>query len=104
MDILAYREESHVTVEVNGVIDAMDHEAVSCALRSHVETCEESELVVRLHDSIVTTAALRTLCETYAAARARGIALRVVVPPIAVRIFHMAGVEFLLAPEAYRGR
>ncbi|SHM79890.1 hypothetical protein [Actinacidiphila paucisporea] len=100
-DVLAYREDARVTVEVGGIVDLMDCDAVSRTLLTHVEMCDVPEIVVRLHDPIVTTAALRAVTAAYAAARGRGVALSVVVPPVAVRIFEAAGLDHLLGPDAY---
>jgi anti-anti-sigma regulatory factor len=103
-DVLVYREESRVVAEVSGIIDLTDCDAVTRTLRSHVAACEAPELVVRLHDSIVTTAALRAVAAAHTAARERGVRLWVVAPPVAVRIFEAACMDFLLGPEAYDGR
>ncbi|WP_329139892.1 hypothetical protein OG552_34715 [Streptomyces sp. NBC_01476] len=98
MDVVAYRERGRVAVEISGVIDLPCRDAVARALRSHVEACEETELVVRLHHPLVTASTVHVLCAMHDAAVARGLALRVVVDPLAVKIFTVLGLDFLLGP------
>ncbi|MEE4542257.1 hypothetical protein V2S66_09830 [Streptomyces sp. V4-01] len=99
MDILAYRDRSMVVVEVPGIIDMDDQQPVFDALRAEVDRCAEPLIVVRMLDPLVTSAGLHVLDDAHRYARARGIALRVVVHPMAVRVFDVVGLDHLLREE-----
>lgn len=107
MEILAYREDIGVAVEIPGVIDFHQRQDVWETLLGHLRTCEEPELIVYLHDCLVTSTALDILCELHrTAADDHAVTLRVVVPPLAVKVFSVTGLEHLLdvRPTEQAGR
>lgn len=99
MDVLAYREDGAVVVEIPGVIDMNDQVPAVEALRAEVDRCVEPLVVVRMLDPLVTSAGLHVLTDAHRYARARGIALQAVVHPMAERVFRVVGLEYLLRCE-----
>jgi hypothetical protein len=96
MDMVSYRERGRVTVEIEGIVDGTDRSALLETLRLHLISCQEPELLVRLVDQVVTSAALHVLDDLYREALVRDVCLRVRVHPHAVKIFHATGLEYLL--------
>ncbi|MYS24247.1 hypothetical protein GA0115240_16195 [Streptomyces sp. DvalAA-14] len=106
MEVLAYRADGAVAVEIPGVIDFHQRRDVLETLLGHLRACEEPELVVHLHDCLVTSTALDILCELHSAATEHAVAVRVMVPPLAVKVFTVTGLEHLLnvRPTEQAGR
>ncbi|MFC4033964.1 hypothetical protein ACFO3J_21125 [Streptomyces polygonati] len=106
MEILAYREDRSVAVEIPGIIDYHQRQTVLDSLLGHLRGCEEPELIVHLYECPVTATALDILCELHRTAAEHAIMLRVVVPPPAVKVFSVTGLEHLLyvRPTEQAGR
>jgi hypothetical protein len=100
LGILAYGEPGRVTVEIPDIVDHANEADVAGVLRHHLELCAEPVLVVRLDDPVVTTSALRVVHTAYLFGRSRGIAVRAVVDPLAVKVFSIAGLDYLLDSRA----
>jgi anti-anti-sigma regulatory factor len=96
LNILAYKDDTRVAVEIPGVVDFHEREHVTAVLLEHLRTCQEPELVVHLHNPLVTATALGILSELHRHAADRAVTLRVVVPPLAVKVFTATGLEHLL--------
>lgn len=96
MELLAYRERSAVVVEVPGVIDLDDREAVLAALCAELDRCVDPIVVVRLLEPLITTAGLHVLADAQQYARSLGIELQVDVDQVAEHIFRIAGLDHLL--------
>jgi anti-anti-sigma regulatory factor len=99
VQIVAYRTEGCVAVEVPGVVDYQLRQDLTRTLLGHLRRCEEPRLVVHLYDPLLTATAVNVLCELQRAARARQVDLRVVVHPVAERILRLTGLDHLLAEQ-----
>jgi hypothetical protein len=98
VELRARVEADRTTVDIHGIVDLPDRRAATATLRRLLAERPGSALVLRLHDPVVTSSALHVLRETREAADGRGIALSVVVDPLAVRMFRITGLDFLLGP------